>query len=485
MHPGAQRLGCGGIRQEVADHGQRIGAGGQNLESALARDASDGDQGASGGMGLAGQLGKPIQAYHGVGVFLAGRGEDGAESQVVGRFGQRGGELRGVVSREAQRPPGSDEAASLRGGQVVLADVQARIEEGGDVGAVVDDEQRAGLAAEGGQALGAGEQAAREMPFVAELQQAGAAFEQGFRGRFQLQAQAGQRSGVQDGVQARKAERQANYDSVLEMKLHIKSPGEAPGVYPIVRRGRELRHLSFTVIELGGALHSVTLESGEEELALDFYTGPAHVEVEWEGGAWSAEVGARRSLKEPAPMIYVPAGAKLRLAALDGPSRIVAAGALGKPGAGPVMVGPEQAVAKEVGRDNWTRTVYTHIADNVDAARLITGETVSRPGGWSSCPPHKHDRLAEPEVPMEEVYYFQVEPRQGFGFIRVYTDPEDPDPFDYAFAVEHGDTVLIPRGYHPVACCPGYTLNYAWFLAGERRRYGAWKDDPRHAWIKG
>ena len=58
---------------------------------------------------------------------------------------------------------------------------------------------------------------------------------------------------------------------------------------------------------------------------------------------------------------------------------------------------------------------------------------------------NKHDRFDAPsEVPMEEVYYFQVEPRQGFGFMRVYTDPADPDPFDYAYPVEHGDTVLPP-----------------------------------------
>ncbi len=68
--------------------------------------------------------------------------------------------------------------------------------------------------------------------------------------------------------------------------------------------------------------------------------------------------------------------------------------------------------------------------------------------------------------------------------MRVYTDPSDAEAFDVSYAVEHGDTVLIPRGYHPVAACPGYTLNYTWVLAGEGRTYGAWSDDPRHAWIR-
>jgi 5-deoxy-glucuronate isomerase len=269
------------------------------------------------------------------------------------------------------------------------------------------------------------------------------------------------------------------------MSLHIKSPGDAPGVYPIVRRGQGLKYLSFTIVELGGALREHGFETGEEEVSLDSYTGPYAVDVEGESGRWSATVGARPSIRDAHPMVYIPSGSRVRLRALNGSARITVAGALGKAGARPVLVEGDQIVSKTVGKDNWTRTVHTHIADNVDAARLICGETVNRPGGWSSCPPHKHDRFDAGEVPMEEVYYFQTDPPQGFGFQRIYTDPSDADPFDYAFPVEHGDTVLIPRGFHPVAACPGYTLNYTWVLAGEGRTYGAWKDDPRHAWIKG
>src|SRR5260370_6663507 len=82
---------------------------------------------------------------------------------------------------------------------------------------------------------------------------------------------------------------------------------------------------------------------------------------------------------------------------------------------------------------------------------------------------------------MEEVYYFQLEPQQGFGFMRVYSDPGDDEKFDYAYPVEHGDTVLIPRGYHPVAACPGYTLNYTWILAGGGGRDGGCGGGPENA----
>jgi 5-deoxy-glucuronate isomerase len=270
--------------------------------------------------------------------------------------------------------------------------------------------------------------------------------------------------------------------SVEKMNLHIKSPGGEQGVYRIAARGKDLKYLSFQIIELGGNLREYSFESGEEEISLDSYTGPVGVLVEWAGGRWQTSIGGRQSIAAPAPMVYIPRDSKVTIQALNGSARVTIGGALGKEGMEPAIY---PALAKSVGKDNWTRTVFTHIADNVAAAHLICGETVNRPGGWSSCPPHKHDRFAPPaEVPMEEIYYFQVEPQQGFGFMRVYTDPADPDPFDNSYAVEHGDTVLIPRGYHPVVACPGYTLNYTWILAGEGRTYGAWSDDPKHTWIK-
>jgi 5-deoxy-glucuronate isomerase len=269
------------------------------------------------------------------------------------------------------------------------------------------------------------------------------------------------------------------------MNLQRKSPGDAPGYYPIAERGTDLKYLSFAVLKLGGGLNEFSFETGEEEKSIDTYSGPVALEVESDSGSWSCELEGRESIAIAAPMVYLPPNARVRVRMLDGEAHLSIAGALGKSGSAPRKIDRSEVVARQVGKDNWTRTVFTHIADNVDAAHLISGETLNRPGGWSSCPPHKHDEFRQPnEVPMEEVYYFLLEPRQGFGFMRIYTREGDPEPFDLAFAVEHGDTLLIPRGYHPVAACPGYTLNYTWILAGEGRTYGAWADDPKHSWIK-
>jgi 5-deoxy-glucuronate isomerase len=111
------------------------------------------------------------------------------------------------------------------------------------------------------------------------------------------------------------------------------------------------------------------------------------------------------------------------------------------------------------------------------AQRLMVGETFTPPGHWSSFPPHKHDgRDGEPTL--EELYYFRVDPPQGFGHQMLYT----ADGEVVTHAVKDGDAVLLPYGYHPVSAPPGYTLYYLWAMAGAERRL-ALHEDPDHRWI--
>src|SRR2546425_11717257 len=97
------------------------------------------------------------------------------------------------------------------------------------------------------------------------------------------------------------------------MSLHVKSPGDACGVYPIVRRGEGLKYLSFTIVQLGGKLNSHIIESGADELSLDFYSGPVRVELEGASGRWSVDIPPRASIREPGPMVYIPAGSQVKL----------------------------------------------------------------------------------------------------------------------------------------------------------------------------
>ena len=101
-------------------------------------------------------------------------------------------------------------------------------------------------------------------------------------------------------------------------------------------------------------------------------------------------------------------------------------------------------------------------------------------GNASSYPPHKHDRDAFPEeTRLEEVYYHRLNPSQGFGFQRIYTDDRS---LDVSMTIEDGDVTLVPRGYHPCAALHGYDLYYLNVMAGPKRLWRFY-NDPAHEWM--
>src|SRR5438552_13556016 len=138
------------------------------------------------------------------------------------------------------------------------------------------------------------------------------------------------------------------------MNLQIKSPGEKPGVYPIAKRGKDLKYLSFTIVELGGSLKHHAFDSGDEEICLDFYSGPVRVEVEGPQGRWTTDVPQRASMRDPGSMVYLPAGSRAKLTSLNGAAKVTIASAAGKPGGKPALILPAEAIENNVGRDNWS-----------------------------------------------------------------------------------------------------------------------------------
>jgi 5-deoxy-glucuronate isomerase len=245
-----------------------------------------------------------------------------------------------------------------------------------------------------------------------------------------------------------------------------------------------LRFLQFSLLAGDTAHHGATTG---RECILDVFSGAATVTLEGRSTQKTfPRVGGRRDVFSGPPCIfYIPPQCTYTVQAASEEFR---AGLFSAPATqphAPALVEAASVQDKQVGYGSFQRMVYTALGDNFAAERLLAGETLNAPGGWSSFPPHKHDRSNPPhETCLEEIYYFQIQPATGFGLIWTYTAPDDPDGFNNVFVVENGDTVLLPKGYHPVVAAPGCRLHYTWVLAGEQRQYGAWAEDPKYAALK-
>ena len=99
--------------------------------------------------------------------------------------------------------------------------------------------------------------------------------------------------------------------------------------------------------------------------------------------------------------------------------------------------------------------------------RLVLGEVVTLPGGWSSYPPHHH--------PQPEIYHYRFTHPQGFGHA---------EHGDEVVKVRQYDTIKIMAGKdHAQVAAPGYGMYYAWVIRHlPGKPYTVPEFTPEHAW---
>lgn len=218
--------------------------------------------------------------------------------------------------------------------------------------------------------------------------------------------------------------------------------------------------------------------TGQLEVCIVFLTGKGHVTTN--NFQWN-DVGQRMSVFEKIPpySVYVPSGDNYKIeasTALD----IAICQAPGKGSLEARLIAPQQVGVETRGYGNLERQIHNILPEQELADSLLVVEVFTPGGHWSSYPPHKHDRNQLPEESfLEETYYYRIEPEQGFAVQRVYTDDES---LNETLIVKNGETVLVPKGYHPVSAPPGYEVYYLNVMAGPIR---TWKfyNDPNHAWV--
>lgn len=246
----------------------------------------------------------------------------------------------------------------------------------------------------------------------------------------------------------------------------------ASGIQVLQPRGKAgARELTTRRMTLDGG-GTATFQLPDEETVVILQRGRGT----FAAGGTTWEVSRADVFAERATALYLPPAVELEVRA-ETPLEAVLMSTPAPAGGRPALITPDQVRVNARGRGNYSREVHDIFVDDPYVKRLMVGETFNPAGNWSSYPPHKHDgRDGEPTL--EEVYYFRIDPPQGFGQQMLYT----ADGECVTHAVRDGDAVLLPYGYHPVSSPPGYRLYYLWGMAGEQRRL-ALHEDPAHKWI--
>lgn len=247
--------------------------------------------------------------------------------------------------------------------------------------------------------------------------------------------------------------------------LLIKPGADTDVPVRITRADAGWQYVSFSVhtLDAGRALRD---DTQGEEVGLVLLGGRATVVSD--AGTWEV-FGERADVFDGLPWsLYLPPGITFEIRA---ETRLTFArcGAPAERGAAARLIGPDDVEVVDRGSGNVRRRIHNILMGNGPAERLLLVEVLTPGGNWSSYPPHKHDTHRPPaETYLEEVYYHRLRPADGFAMQRVYTDDRSVDA---TLAVGDGDTVIVPRGYHPVAAPPGCDLYYLNVMAGPEREW--------------
>ncbi len=260
-------------------------------------------------------------------------------------------------------------------------------------------------------------------------------------------------------------------------KLLLKPKKKSGKVISVTPKSAKWKYVGHDVWHLGLGKTAKGFEA-KRETCLVFISGKADVTV---GGKSLGILGERMSVFDGKPWsVYVPPNVKWQAkATTDCVINVCTAPARGEHEA--FVISPDELTVITRGKGSNTRYVCNILPEHDKRAEsLLVVEVITPNGCTSSYPSHKHDKNNLPhESLLEETYYHRLNPPQGFAFQRVYTDDRK---LDESMAVEDGDVVMVPKGYHPCAAIHGYDLYYLNVMAGPVR---IWKfnNAKEHEWL--
>lgn len=174
----------------------------------------------------------------------------------------------------------------------------------------------------------------------------------------------------------------------------------------------------------------------------------------------------------------------LKITALTEGVEIAVAGGLCDDDHAPFRISPEDVQSVVVGSSDTKskREIFHILGQNAAdrAGRLLVSELYAEDGCWSGYPPHKHDQERDGETDHAEIYHYRFAPETGFGAQLHYFDDGRSD----AVITRHGDTYLLPSGYHPTVTSPGHKAYVFTILVGRNQRGLVQHFDTTHAHLQ-
>lgn len=260
--------------------------------------------------------------------------------------------------------------------------------------------------------------------------------------------------------------------------LLCKAQGDHGKLQAITPESANWKYVGFNLYKLDAGETCVE-PTGDREVILVLVEGKAEIDA---GGKSFGEMGNRLNVFEKSPphCLYVAGNSDWQAKAIT-PCTLAVCSAPYKGEHQTALIDPEKIQLIERGKGTNTRYINNIAMENDDFAdSLLVTEVFTPSGHWSSYPPHCHDVDNYPELTyLEEVYYHRVNPSQGYGHQRVFTEDGEIDE-TYSFG-DH-DVVLVPKGHHPVGAPYGYELYYLNVMAGPIRKW-RFRNHPDHAWI--
>ncbi len=227
------------------------------------------------------------------------------------------------------------------------------------------------------------------------------------------------------------------------------------------------RYVGFSLYRLRPG-ETVAEATGEREVILVMVEGKA--KITGAGQDWG-ELGERMNVFEKTPphCLYLPNGCDWRAEAVS-ECTIAVCSAPGVGGHEARRIGPDGITLTQRGKGANTRHINNIAMENEDYCdSLLVTEVFTPAGNWSSYPSHRHDEDDFPRITyLEETYYHRLNPADGFGVQRVYTDDR---LLDETMAVHDHDVVCVPRGHHPCGAPYGFEMYYLNVMAGPLRKW--------------